>query len=195
MSRNREYDETAVLAGAMDAFRRKGYVGVSIRDLEAATGLTSGSIYNAFGDKEGLFRAALHFYVVGFVRERLERLAGQTARLEDLEELYLSIFRPPLDDGFGCLVTNSMVEFGPVDAPASPAIDEVARMLRSSIGDVLVREIGRERAETLGPRLILLYHGLLVMSRARRLDGTVEDAISTQFAELRALRAAHLNQN
>ena len=195
MSRNREYDETAVLAGAMHAFRQKGYVGVSIRDLEAATGLTSGSIYNAFGDKEGLFRAALHFYVVGFVRERLERLAGQTARLEDLEELYLSIFRPPLDDGFGCLVTNSMVEFGPVDAPASPAIDEVARMLRASIGDVLAREIGRERAETLSQRLILLYHGLLVMSRARRLDSTVEEAISAQFAELRALRAAHLNQN
>ena len=195
MSRNREYDETAVLAGAMHAFRRKGYVGVSIRDLEAATGLTSGSIYNAFGDKEGLFRAALHFYVVGFVRERLERLAGPASCLEDLEELYLSIFRPPLDDGFGCLVTNSMVEFGSADAPASPAIDEVARMLRGSIGDVLAREIGQGAAVSMTQRLILLYHGLLVMSRARRLDGTVEEAISTQFAELRALRAAHLNQN
>lgn len=195
MSRNREYDETAVLAGAMHAFRQKGYVGVSIRDLEAATGLTSGSIYNAFGDKEGLFRAALHFYVVGFVRERLERLAGRTARLEDLEELYLSIFRPPLDDGFGCLVTNSMVEFGPVDAPASPAIDEVARMLRASIGDVLAREIGQGASALMTQRLILLYHGLLVMSRARRLDDTVEEAISGQFVELRALRAAHLNQN
>ncbi|MGE3363090.1 MAG: TetR/AcrR family transcriptional regulator [Rhizobiaceae bacterium] len=195
MSRNREYDETQVLAGAMDAFRRKGYAGVSVRDLEAVTGLTSGSIYNAFGDKEGLFRAAFHFYVVGFVYERLERFAGPAARLENLEELYLSIFRPPLDDGFGCLVTNSMIEFGPVDTPASQTIDEVARMLSAAIGGVLVREIGQGASASMTQRLILLYHGLLVMSRARRLDGAVEKAISTQFAELRAQRAAHLDKN
>ncbi|MGB3502191.1 MAG: TetR/AcrR family transcriptional regulator [Mesorhizobium sp.] len=189
MVRHRSFDQGQVLAGAMHAFRRKGYTAVSIRDLEAATGLTSGSIYNAFGDKDGLFRAALDFYVGGFVRERIERFAGPSARLEDLEQLYLTIFAPPLDDGFGCLVTNSMVEFGREDAPSSPSVAEVDAMLRASIGGVLSREIGEGGAAVMLPRLILLYHGVLVMSRAGRLDPAARDAIAAQFAEIRALRA------
>ncbi len=191
MIRQRSFDQTEVLAGAMNAFRRKGYAGVSIRDLEVATGLTSGSIYNAFGDKNGLFRAALDFYVVGFVRDRVNRFAGPEARLEDLEQLYLTVFSPPLDDGYGCLVTNSMIEFGSAATPASPAIAEVADLLNRSIGGVLAREIGSEAAATVLPRLILLYHGVLVMSRAGRLDNAMADAIAAQFAELRARRAIH----
>ena len=35
MVRTRSYDETQVLTGAMHAFRRKGYYGVSIPELEA----------------------------------------------------------------------------------------------------------------------------------------------------------------
>ena len=43
MVRNRSFREEEVLSAAMEAFRRNGYGGVSIKDLERATGLTSGS--------------------------------------------------------------------------------------------------------------------------------------------------------
>ena len=56
MGRSREFDESAVLTGAMHAFRRKGYAAVSIKDLEEATGLKGGSIYNSYGDKGGLLQ-------------------------------------------------------------------------------------------------------------------------------------------
>ena len=49
MGRPRSFDENAALTGAMEVFRRKGYVAVSIRDLEEATGLKAGSIYNSYG--------------------------------------------------------------------------------------------------------------------------------------------------
>ena len=63
MVRSRSYDEDEVLARAMHAFRREGYAGISIPQLEAATGLSSGSIYNSFGDKRGIFFAAFEHYV------------------------------------------------------------------------------------------------------------------------------------
>ena len=63
MVRSRSYDEHEVLAGAMQAFRRNGYAGVSIPDLEVATGLSAGSIYNSFGDKRGMFLAAFERYL------------------------------------------------------------------------------------------------------------------------------------
>ena len=59
MGRTRTFDRDAVLFAAANAFRRRGYRDVSIAELEKATGLVSGSIYNAFGDKAGLFRASV----------------------------------------------------------------------------------------------------------------------------------------
>ena len=59
MGRTRTFDQAAVLTGAMMAFREHGFAGASIRDLERATGLSAGSLYNAFGDKEGLYISAL----------------------------------------------------------------------------------------------------------------------------------------
>jgi TetR/AcrR family transcriptional regulator, transcriptional repressor for nem operon len=63
MARSREFDQDAVLTGAMEAFRRSGFGAVSIKDLESETGLKAGSIYNSFGDKAGLFRAAFDHYL------------------------------------------------------------------------------------------------------------------------------------
>ena len=62
MGRTRTFDEAAVLTGAMMAFREHGFAGASIRALERATGLSAGSLYNAFDDKDGLYRAALEHY-------------------------------------------------------------------------------------------------------------------------------------
>lgn len=62
MARTREFDTDAVVASAMEAFRRTGYEGTSMRDLSEATGLGSGSLYAAFGSKEGLYLAALDLY-------------------------------------------------------------------------------------------------------------------------------------
>ncbi|MET8466379.1 TetR/AcrR family transcriptional regulator [Micromonospora zamorensis] len=46
----------------MEVFRTKGYEGTSMRDLAEATGLGSGSIYAAFGSKDGLYLAVLDLY-------------------------------------------------------------------------------------------------------------------------------------
>src|SRR5690606_23814441 len=104
-------------------------------------------------------------------------------------ELYLTVFRPPMNDGFGCLVTNSMIEFGDDRSPAADAIANVAASLDARLGAVLAREIGEENAPAMTARLILLYHGLLVLARAGQATAGVEGALRAQFAELRALRA------
>ncbi len=59
MARPREYDQTTVLTAVMHAFRRRGFAATSVRDLETATGVTSGSLYNSYGDKRGLFLSLL----------------------------------------------------------------------------------------------------------------------------------------
>lgn len=188
MGRNRSFDEDEVLDRAMHAFRRHGYAGLSIKRLEEETGLSSGSLYNAYGDKAGLYRAAMAYYVDGFVAGRIGAHAGPVAGLDDLEELFLSLFREPLTDGYGCLVTNAVLEFGPVGSPAADDVGRALDLVASGMRAVLAREIGPERAAVEADRLFLLYQGILVLSRADRLEAGFENAVRAQFEALKRAR-------
>ena len=188
MGRTRTFDRDAVLFAAANAFRRRGYRDVSIAELEKATGLVSGSIYNAFGDKAGLFRAALNHYVRGFVKQRLDAFAGEGATLEDLERLILTTLEPPLSDGFGCLVTNSIVEFGREEGLASADIADTLAMTEKAIGEVLARELGPAEPEAAALHLMTLYHGVLTLSRSRVPTAAMAAMVRAEFARLKALR-------
>jgi len=192
MARPRSFNPDTILQAAMHRFRRMGYERVSIKDLEAATGLTSGSLYNSFGSKDGLFRAALEHYVETVVRGRIAAYAGPAATLDDLEQLFLSLWEMPQADGFGCLVTNSAVEFGP-DAPPFAA-DKVAEGLAiagNGIRSVLLRELGPDEGEREAAHLALVYHGILVLARSGTLNAGHSEAVRTTFDRLRRIAARH----
>src|SRR5215207_8111030 len=103
--RSRSYDEAEVLAGAMHAFRRKGYFGVTIPELETATGLSAGSIYNSFKDKRGIFLAAFERYLQAVLDRRIAEFARPERQLSGLRQLFLSLLREPDGGTFGCLIT------------------------------------------------------------------------------------------
>jgi TetR/AcrR family transcriptional repressor of nem operon len=188
MARTRTFDSDTVLMSAANLFRQRGYRNVSIPDLENVTGLVSGSIYNAFGDKAGLFRAALRHYVKAFVAPRLTSFAGQGARLEDLEQLYLSVLETPLADGNGCLVTNSIIEFGSADPLTKDDLAQTLDLVRDSIGDVLARELPAADVPSSTMRLVILYHGILALSRSVTPVADMATAIRAEFTALRLRR-------
>lgn len=192
MGRRRAFDRDTALMAAANAFRAHGYRDISIADLERATGMVSGSIYNAFGDKAGLFRAALDHYVHGFVAERLRRFAGPDASLDDLEGLFLSVLQPPLADGYGCLVTNSIIEFGNEASQASEGIAASMVALRQAVEDVLTRELGADRAASATMQLVALYHGILTLSRSGMQMDDIARSVTVTFDQLRAQRPDRL---
>lgn len=55
MPRPRQFDPEVLLEGAMHIFWEKGYEATSIRDIVEKTGVNQFSIYNVYGDKQGLF--------------------------------------------------------------------------------------------------------------------------------------------
>lgn len=171
----------------MHSFRRHGYGGASVARLAQDTGVRSSSLYNAYGDKAGLYLKALEHYALSFVRPRLETYAGPEATLEDLEGFFLSLFAPPLNDGYGCLVTNAVGVLGG-DSLASPWVTSVISEMGRHVEDVLGRELPPAEASVTATRLVLLYEGLLVLSRGGLLGPTHEQAVRAQFAELRTQR-------
>ena len=93
MGRPREFDVERALDRALDVFWRNGYEGASIADLTAAMGINPPSLYAAFGNKEGLFLAALEAtYIVGPVVARAKRIV---VSLSDGTELVIPTIAPP----------------------------------------------------------------------------------------------------
>ena len=57
-----ERSRTQILESALDLFSRQGYRGTSIRDISKAAGVSTGSVYHHFRDKEELFDTLLSQY-------------------------------------------------------------------------------------------------------------------------------------
>jgi AcrR family transcriptional regulator len=191
MGRLRAYDEDTVLTGAMHAFRRKGYLAVSIKDLEEATGLKGGSLYNSFGNKAGVFEAAFAHYNRTILGRRIALHAPAAKGLGGLRDLFLSLLREPNGDGFGCLITNAAVEFG--GGSRLPAgVGEGIRILAETFAD----RLGSARRAGLLPsgidpimatsKLLALYQGVLVLVRVGWDKGALVALIEDEFDRLRA---------
>ena len=52
-------DEAAFLQAALEAFSRRGYGGVSARELSKELGVSHSWVHQRFGSKDGLWRAAV----------------------------------------------------------------------------------------------------------------------------------------
>jgi AcrR family transcriptional regulator len=57
-----ERSRAQILEAALDLFSRQGYRGTSIRDISKAAGVSTGSVYHHFHDKEELFDTLLSQY-------------------------------------------------------------------------------------------------------------------------------------
>jgi AcrR family transcriptional regulator len=187
VGRRREYVEATVLTGAMHAFRRAGYEQVSVRDLERATSLSAGSLYHAYGGKEGLFDAAFAHYNDAVLRARIERYAPAGSGIDGLEELFSTLLEEPGGQRLGCLITNSAVEFGA--EAVHPGVRAGLAILEATFADRLRPLAGSawpdEEITSRATRLLALYQGVLVLVRGGYDLPRVREMIRSEFDALR----------
>lgn len=110
-------------------FNKQGYVGTSLNDLTAATGLTKGAIYGNFENKEEVAVAAFD-YNLGLVEEglRVGIHSGATVRekLLAMPRFYRAIY-PQMCEKGGCPILNAAIETD--DAPPTVLRQRVQRSL------------------------------------------------------------------
>jgi AcrR family transcriptional regulator len=116
------------LSRATEIFWRNGYEGASLADLTAAMDINAPSLYAAFGNKEGLFRAVVERYGMDRSRFLANVLAAPTARAA--VELFLrgvvekstdSKTHPP-----GCILLQGGLSCGDSGIPAELARQRAA---------------------------------------------------------------------
>lgn len=117
MARTREFNKEDVLDRAIQIFSIQGYEATSIRDLIEAMGVSSSSLYEVFGDKRGIFLAALERFCE-FERARIFQIAREAVTPQRfIEQLFASLedMIAPDNRTYRSLAFNTMVEFGTHD--------------------------------------------------------------------------------
>ena len=62
MARNKSFDQVEFVKDAVNLFWENGYHQTSIQDLVKKLGVNRASLYDTYGDKEGLFKKCLKTY-------------------------------------------------------------------------------------------------------------------------------------
>lgn len=191
MARPREFDPDAVRAAAIRCFWRRGYEATSIKDLLAETGITAASLYNAFGDKEALFRGALEHYIKTGIDARLQRFEALPPR-QAIEAFFADIVQRSLTDPDhkGCMVVNTALELAPHDEQFRTVISAVferiesffLRSIRAGQADGTINAAGGAR--NLARNLTAVLMGLRVLARVRPEKALLEGAIAPVLALL-----------
>ena len=186
MGRTREFDDEAVLDRASEVFWRLSYDAVTVQDLESATGLGRGSLYNAFGDKEGLFLAALDRYVAKHGSAPFRYLQGRDVA-KGMRQLFDAIIERMSDPANprGCLLTNAILAVGTgasrIDASVTGKIRTMEAHLEAAIARA--RDDGQISADA-DPRQLARFYCAVVQSL-----GVTHRAIG-EVAALRDIAAA-----
>jgi TetR/AcrR family transcriptional repressor of nem operon len=191
--RPREFDREIVLEKAMQAFFQHGFDGTTARDLQAATGLSAPSFYNAFGSKHDVFLAALELYARSGFAYMIDELAAGTGGLDDLVRFLEKVWSTfeGQNSPMGCMVLNTRGEFG----QSQPDILAICNMFTDR--QVAAITAALQRAAGLGeidPNLVarhgrcfrMMLNGFLHLVRSNGLDGDVKAAFAALRQTVRA---------
>jgi TetR/AcrR family transcriptional repressor of nem operon len=106
--RTRQY----IIETTAGIFNMKGYAGTSMSDITEATGLTKGSIYGNFGNKEDVALAAFDYNygkVSGIIQQRISAAKTYHDKLMVYANVYDQFTRGNFPLG-GCPILNTAVE-------------------------------------------------------------------------------------
>jgi len=153
-------------------FNVKGYAGTSLADMTEATGLTKGSVYGNFANKEEVALAAFEHNwqrTQGAVRGAMDRCRTSREKLLALAGVYENL--PPDFPEGGCPLLNTAVEADDTHPALREKAAEAFRGWKKSIVTVIEAGIAAREfragidAEQTAVTLIAMIEGAIMISR------------------------------
>lgn len=187
--------EKFILEKVSDLFNKKGYWGTSLSDLEKATGLTKGSIYSNFKDKEEVLLKVFDYNHQNLRRTLLRRVAGKATAKEKLiayVDFYIDYF-PIMKKKGGCAIQNALVEAD----DTNPALFDKARQAlitwKDAMQDIIEEGVqNKEFASDLNPKiyagyLLALIEGAILVAKSLDSEETFDGILSRLKTEINKL--------
>jgi AcrR family transcriptional regulator len=168
-----------IIEASAEVFNKKGFAGTSITDLEKATGLSKGSIYGNFENKDAVALAVLEYNLKKkkeLIRERVALCTTYKDRLRTYILVHYTTSKIPFTPG-GCPMQNTAIE---ADDTNEELRGCAAKALKQWIQDLTqIVEKGIEAKEfkpgtdpmTVALHIISLIEGAAFIGRAIREGG------------------------
>lgn len=133
---------------AVDLFSKKGYSGVSVRDITREVGINEGSLYNHFKNKEALLGAIFEYFKSEMggtifseedVDEVIDRV-GPLAFLEQSLDLFVQRFGSPVMNKIGRILTIEQFSDENIRQLFEQQIFEVPRLIYTRAFSKMIRD-------------------------------------------------------
>ncbi|MGH0795263.1 hypothetical protein S3E15_00053 [Bacillus mycoides] len=185
MARLREFDKEKALDAAMQLFWEKGYAATSLSNLTAKMEIQRPSLYAAFGDKEGLFEAALRRYTnihAASIRTKLQKERS-------VKEAIRTFFENMVEEEYkkesnkGCFCINTMVEIAPHNEKFEVLTREHQMYLSVIFQELIAKGIqsgelqSDVNAKALAQTLVTSLIGLTVLMKSRPKRSVVDNSV------------------
>ncbi|WP_242311013.1 TetR/AcrR family transcriptional regulator [Bacillus cereus group sp. BfR-BA-01331] len=185
MARLREFDKEKALDAAMQLFWEKGYAATSLSDLTAKMEIQRPSLYAAFGDKEGLFEAALRRYTnlhAASIRTKLQKE-------QSVKEAIRIFFENMVEEEYkkesnkGCFCINTMVEIAPHNEKFEVLTREHQMYLSVIFQELIAKGIqsgelkSDVNAKALAQTLVTSLIGLTVLMKSRPKRSVIDNSV------------------
>lgn len=177
--RPRSFDTTLAVSKAAEVFWSNGYEGSSVPELTKAMGITTQSMYAAFGSKADLYKLALEWYrqeIASFGARALDEEAQIIPSLRRLlSEVAVEYTRP--DRPTGCMVSSAVI----LCASEHEEVAKHARSLRAGTEDRLRSRFDQAKnsgqlSQTANPEALARYiHSVMIGMSVLAQDGASAD--------------------
>lgn len=146
-------------------FNEKGFAGTSLSDLESATGLTKGSIYGNFQNKDDVALAAFDYNfnkVTMYIRERILSVDNSIDRLLVYPNVYKDFLKIPFLKS-GCPILNTSTEADDTHPALRAKAVNALQFWKGSIENQINRGIqrGEIKAETNSTEMAIIIMSLI----------------------------------
>lgn len=128
-------------------FNKKGFSGTSINDITDVTGLTKGSIYGNFENKDAVAAAAFDFnykQISDYIKLRFSETESAIEKLLAYPEMHRNILELPFLEG-GCPILNTSVESDDTHPDLREKATAALRQWQRAIEKII--EVGIESGE------------------------------------------------
>lgn len=175
MARPTTFDRHDVLQQTIQLFWLQGYNNTSIKNLVEATGLQPGSLYAAFGDKRGVFIAALDQYFETMKLNLFAVLHNDKSPIERLTDFFNQLVQESFcdPDRKGCLLINTLSEIPVTDVEINTRLQGMFADVEQELKQLLIEaqtvgHIGKHQdPETLAKFLVTGIFGLRLFNKTQ----------------------------
>ncbi|MCV2402528.1 TetR/AcrR family transcriptional regulator [Marinomonas sp. C2222] len=158
-----QFDKQQVLENASNAFWRLGYNATSMQTVVAETGLKPGSIYLAFGNKEGLFKESLDFYT----QQSLAKLEAILTQYDNAEAAIPHILMNLINESCqteycSCFLVKSQLELNADQTELKEYVSQQLRKVETLYQSYFLKSHSEEEASARAASLMVHIFGIRV---------------------------------